>query len=77
MPEQITVRPDRILMGLAESLVRQQIEPRLRNAPLWDAGLGAVIRTAIEEGGISSKEFSAVDLARAAGLLKRGPHGVR
>jgi hypothetical protein len=77
MAGKLTVRADRLLLGLAESVVRKEVEPRLRNAPLWDAGIGDVVETAIQEGGVSSKELSMVDLARAAGILKRRPSGVR
>ena len=69
----LTVRPDQLVTGLAEALVKKQIEPRVRNAPLWDAGIGEVIQTAVDESGISKKEFSLVDLARSAGILKRRP----
>ena len=73
----VTVRADLLLLGVAEKLVRSQVEPRCKNLPLWDAGLGEVVEVAIAEGGVSSKPISAVDLARAAGILKRGPRVVR
>jgi hypothetical protein len=76
MPK-VTIQPDHLVVGLAEAVVRKQLEPRLKNVPLWDAGLGEVIETAVSEAGISTKPLSMVDLARAAGILKRRPHGVR
>lgn len=73
----ISVRVDKLLLGLAEHTVKKGIEPRLGNAPLWEGGLGAVIETALNEGGVSSQELTMVDLARKVGILKRGPRGVR
>ena len=71
MPGPITVRPAGLVLALLEKTVRSQLEPRVRNVPLWESGLGDVAAELLRENGVSNEPVSAVDLARAAGLLKK------
>ena len=66
------IRLDVMLAGIAEQVVRK-IEPACNNVPLWDGGLGQVITTAIaEDSSIPKQLITPVDLARRAGILKKG-----
>jgi hypothetical protein len=68
----IKIRPDHLLQAVIETGIRKTQHPILEG--FWDGGLRDVVRVAIEEAGVCSEELSAVDLARAAGILKkRGP----
>lgn len=72
MPSQSPgVRVDLLVVRLAEGIVRGVVEPRLRNVPLWDAGLGEVVNAAIVESRLPSRPVTAVDVARRLGILKR------
>lgn len=42
-------------------------------AELWGMGLGDLVEGMVQDAGIPSRAFSAVDLARALGLLKPAP----
>jgi hypothetical protein len=64
------VRIDLLLSRLAEGVVRGAIEPRLRNVPLWDSGLGEVVNMAIQER-VPLAPVTAVDVARRLGILRR------
>lgn len=63
------VRLDLLLSRVAEGVVRGAIEPRLRNVPVWDLGLGEVVETAIRER-VPSHPITAVHLARRLGILR-------
>lgn len=70
MSGRVSVRVDVLLAGIAEHIVRK-LEPASK-LPLWDGGLGEVIKTAIaEESSIPKEPLTAVDLARRAGILKK------
>lgn len=63
-------RVDVALLRLGEQLTRRTLEPACGGAPLWDRGLGDVVEALIEENpSIPSRAFTAVDLARAVGVL--------
>jgi hypothetical protein len=64
------VRLDVLLERVAEGVVRGALEPRVRNLPLWDLGLGEVIATAIKESRIPSEPITAVHVARRLGILR-------
>jgi hypothetical protein len=64
------VRLDLLLERFAEGVVRGAIEPRVRNVPLWDLGLGEVVTTAIRESRIPSEPITAVRVARRLGILR-------
>lgn len=67
-------RVDQLLIALGEHLCRQVVEPRFGGVPLWDAGVGAVVKAAIAESSTIPKHpITAVELARMAGLLGPGP----
>lgn len=61
-----------LAVHLAERATKRYLEPRV-GVPLWDNGLGEIIETAVEESSIPKRPITAVDLARAAGILKRKP----
>lgn len=44
-----------------------------RAAELWNSGLGDLVEGFVQDAGIPARAFSAVDLARAIGLLKPAP----
>jgi hypothetical protein len=67
----VTVRVDRLVVGLCEAVVKREVEPRLHNVPLWNSGFGEVVAAVVEESRVPKKEFSILDLARAAGVLRR------
>lgn len=67
----VTLRVDRLLLGLCETAVKKQVEPRLHGVPLWESGLGEVVAAVVEESSIPKKEFSMLDVARAAGVIRR------
>jgi hypothetical protein len=64
------VRLDLLLARVAEGVVRGAIEPRVRNVPLWDLGLGEVVTTAIKESRIPAEPITAVLVARRLGILR-------
>jgi hypothetical protein len=70
-----TVRVDKLFHALAEHAFKRGVEPALNNVPLWDYGLGDVVKTAINESGIPLGEVPVVSIARKLGLL--GPGGGR
>lgn len=64
------VRLDLLLERIAEGVVRGAVEPRVRNVPLWDLGLGEVVTTAIRESRIPAEPITAVHVARRLGILR-------
>ena len=64
------VRVDRLLSRLAEGVVRGAVEPRVKNIPLWDGGLGEVVDAFIAQQGVPARPITAVDVARRLGILK-------
>jgi hypothetical protein len=64
-------RMDVALVRLTELFVRRTMEPALGDRPLWDRGLGAVVEQAVADAGIPSTPFTAVDICRALGILKK------
>lgn len=69
-------RLDVLAVRLAEHVTKRHLEPRI-GVPLWDNGLGEIVETAVEESSIPKRPVTAVDLARAAGILKRKGKRVR
>jgi hypothetical protein len=65
------LRVDRFLSRLAEGVVRGAVEPRVKNLPLWDSGLGEVVDAFIAERGVPARPITAVDVARRLGILQR------
>jgi hypothetical protein len=67
------IRVDRILEHIAEYAAR-----KLGGGKAWDAGLGEVVRTAIQENpSIPKEHITAVEAARRIGLLQKQGKGVK
>jgi hypothetical protein len=64
-------RLDIACLRTAELLFKRYVEPACGGIPLWDKGLGSVVEQMILDAGVPSKPLTAVDVARAAGLLRR------
>lgn len=64
------VRIDLFLSRLAEGVVRGAVEPRMRNIPLWDLGVGEVVNAAIQESRVPAEPVTAVMVARRLGILR-------
>ena len=67
-------RLDIACLRTAELLFKRYVEPVCGGIPLWDKGLGSVVEQMILDAGVPSKPLTAVDLARAAGVLRRPNH---
>ena len=67
-------RLDIACLRTAELLFKRYVEPVCGGIPLWDKGLGSVVEQMILDAGVPSKPLTAVDVARAAGLLRRPNH---
>jgi hypothetical protein len=70
-----STRVDLLAEVLLERCVKNMVEPRCNNLPLWDGGLGDVARAAIAESPLAGLSLGPVDIAREIGILK--PSGVR
>jgi hypothetical protein len=66
------VHIDRGLLRLCEVIVRRGIEPAIGNVPIWNHGLGDLVEEFIGECGVPRGPITVVDLARRAGILKKG-----
>lgn len=68
-------RMDIAIVRLAEATCKRGLGPV--GAAAWDHGLGDLVEAVVVENGVPSKPLTAVDLARAAGLLPRKRGGRR
>lgn len=60
-------RLDIAVVRLAEAVCKRGLGPA--GATAWDHGLGDIVEAVVVENGVPSQPLTAVDLARAAGLL--------
>ena len=67
--------PAKTAVDVAEVLVRRNIEPALGGTPLWNHGLGAVVRELVVESGIPDEPLDMVKIARNLGVLPKKPRG--
>jgi hypothetical protein len=65
----VGLRLDTLLVRLAEGVVRQAVEPRVK-VPLWDAGLNEVVGQFVSQCGVPSRPVTMVDVATRLGILK-------
>lgn len=74
MAEALTVQPgrlDELLCACAQRFV-SRVEV-VAGVPLWDAGLGDLVRAAVAESDIPKVSLQPVDLARYFGLMLPAP----
>jgi hypothetical protein len=64
-------RMDIAVVRLAEATCKRALGPA--GAVAWDHGLGDVVEAVVVANGIPSKPLTAVDIARAAGILPPAP----
>ena len=62
--------PAQTIVDLLGRFVRECVEPRVNNIPLWEGGLREVATQFVIENGVPSQPISMVELARRCGMLK-------
>jgi hypothetical protein len=67
------LRLDLLLAECVGTVVKQVVEPRCGNAPIWDSGAREVALEKLHELGVPKDPLTLVDIARHVGFLGPDP----
>lgn len=70
------VRLDLLLLECLGQVVKQTIEPRCKNIPLWDGAIREIAHEKLKELGVPDQPVTFIEVARTIGILGPDPNEI-